>query len=79
MIDPDGNNLNRLTIGDRVGQRRVNSENPSWSPTGRHLAFSANEGGTYAVYLMTSDGGVVRKISPPGQQCMTPSWGPKEG
>lgn len=79
LIDPDGNNLNRLTVGDRAGKRRVNSENPSWAPTGRHIAFSANEGGSYAVYLSTSDGAVVRKISPPGQTCMTPSWGPKEG
>jgi TolB protein len=79
LIDPDGNNLNRLTVGDRAGRRKVNSENPSWAPTGRHLAFSANEGGSYAVYVTTSDGSVVRKISPPGQQCMTPAWGPKEG
>ncbi len=79
LIDPDGNNLNRLTVGDRTGRRKVNSENPSWAPTGRHIAFSANEGGTYAVYVMTTDGNVVRKISPPNQQCMTPSWGPKEG
>jgi TolB protein len=79
LIDPDGNNLNRLTVGDRAGRRKVNSENPSWAPTGRHIAFSANEGGTYGVYVMTSDGLVVRKISPPNQQCMTPSWGPKEG
>ncbi len=79
MIDPDGNNLQRMTVGDRAGKRKVNSENASWAPTGRHIAFSANEGGQYAVYVMTTDGSVIRKVSPPGQQCMTPSWGPKEG
>ncbi len=79
LIDPDGNNLQRLTIGDREGRKKVNSENASWAPTGRHIVFSANEGGVYAVYAMTIDGSIIRKISPPGQQCMTPAWGPKEG
>lgn len=79
LIDPDGNNLQRLTVGDRAGRKKVNSENASWAPTGRHIAFSANEGGAYAVYVMTTDGAIIRKISPPGQHCMTPSWGPREG
>lgn len=78
IIDPDGNNLNRLTVGDRVSARRVNSENPSWAPTGRHFAFSANEGGNYAVYVMTADGTIKRKISPEGRECSQPSWGPAE-
>ncbi len=79
LIDPDGNNLQRLTTGDRAGRKKVNSENASWAPTGRHLAYASNEGGKYSVYVTTVDGSVTRKISPPGQQCMTPSWGPKEG
>ncbi len=79
LIDPDGNNLNRLTVGDRVGARRVNSENPSWAPTGRHLTFASSEGGTYGIYTMTADGAVRRKISPPDKECMSPAWGPPEG
>lgn len=78
MIDPDGNNLTRITIGDRVGRRRVNSENPSWAPTGRHIAFGANDGGTYGIYVMSIDGNVKRKISPSDKECTTPSWGPAE-
>lgn len=79
LIDPDGNNLQRVTVGDRPGKKKVNSENPSWAPNGRHFAFSANEGGKYAVYAMSLDGNAVRKISPEGQQCMTPAWGKKDG
>lgn len=78
MIDPDGNNLARLTSGDRPG-RKVNSENPSWGPTGRHVAFASNETGNYAIYVMTIDGLVRRRISPPNLECSTPSWGPAEG
>ena len=78
MIDPDGNNLARLTSGDRPG-RKVNSENPSWGPTGRHVAFASNETGNYAIYVMTIDGLVRRRISPANLECSTPSWGPSEG
>jgi len=79
IIDPDGNNLNRITNGDRAGGKKVNSENPSWSPTGRHFAYSSNEGGSYAVYVMSVDGSVKKKISPDNRECTEPTWGPFEG
>ena len=79
LIDPDGNNLDRLTNGDRKsGVRGINNKNPSWGPTGRHLVFASDEGGSYAIYGMTSDGSQRRRISPPGKICETPSWGPAE-
>lgn len=78
LIDPDGNNLARVTNGERSG-RRVNSENASWAPTGRHIAFASNDGGSYGVYIMTLDGRFKRKISPPDKECKTPAWGPAEG
>lgn len=78
LIDPDGNNLARVTNGERPG-RRVNSENPSWAPTGRHFVYASNEGGSYGVYIMTLDGQHRRKISPPDKECKTPNWGPAEG
>ncbi len=77
-IDPDGNNLARVTNGEATG-RRINSENPSWAPTGRHFAFGNNEGGRYAIYVMSIDGRVKRKVSPADMECKTPSWGPPEG
>lgn len=77
-IDPDGNNLARVTMGEAVGKRKSNSENPSWAPTGRHVAFASNQSGKYAVYVMTSDGTIKRRISPMDKDCTTPSWGPKE-
>ncbi len=79
LIDPDGNNLTRLTIGDRTGKRKVNSENPTWAPTGRHIAYAANEGGNYGVYVMATDGTGRRKVSPPDKECFTPAWSPAEG
>lgn len=77
MIDPDGNNLSRMTVGDRPG-RKVNSENASWAPTGRHFAFGSNEDGNYAIYVMTADATEKRRISPMDKECATPAWGPSE-
>jgi TolB protein len=79
IIDPDGNNLNRLTNGERPGRRRVNSERPSWSQTGRHFAFSSNEDGQYAVYIMSVDGTQKRRISPKGMDCRDPAWSLVDG
>jgi len=79
LIDSDGNNLARLTKGGRKKRRRINNENPSWAPTGRHLAFSSNEGGKYGIYVITGDGKIRRKVSPPNQECTMPAWGPFEG
>lgn len=73
LIDPDGNNLQRVTVGDRPG-RKVNSENPSWARTGRHFVYASNEDGAYAIYAMTTDGLVRKRLSPPGLACSNPSW-----
>lgn len=77
MIDPDGNNLSRITVGDQRTPK-INHENPTWAPTGRHFAIASNEGGHYAIYVLTADGALKRKISPDGKECKSPSWGPAE-
>ncbi len=79
IIDPDGNNLARLTEGGKRGGRKVNYENSSWAPTGRHFAYSSNEAGHYQIFSRTLEGNVIRKISPDGMECTSPSWGPYEG
>lgn len=70
IIEPDGNNLARLTRGSR----NKNSESPKWSQTGRHFVFANNEDGMYGIYIMTIDGAIRRKISPPGRECTNPAW-----
>jgi TolB protein len=78
MLDPDGGNLQRLTVGDDAGRRQINSENPAWAPTGRHFAFANNETGNYAVYVMTTDSTFRRRISPEGKECKSPAWSQPE-
>jgi len=77
MIDPDGNNLSRLTVGDKPG-RKINHENPSWAPTGRHFAIASNESGSYGIYVLTADGALKKRVSPEGKECKSPDWGPAE-
>ncbi|NBX75273.1 MAG: hypothetical protein EBQ92_01815 [Proteobacteria bacterium] len=76
-IEPSGNNLSRITVGDQ-GRRRINHENPSWAPTGRHFAIASNETGNYAIYVLTDDGSLKRRISPEGKECKSPKWGPAQ-
>lgn len=78
VVDPDGNNMNRITGGGRKGRRRINYENPSWAPTGRHFVYASNETGKYAIYATTLDWSIHRRISPKGMECQTPSWGPAQ-
>ncbi|MCB0418331.1 MAG: PD40 domain-containing protein [Bdellovibrionaceae bacterium] len=79
VIDPDGNNLARLTAGGKVGMRKINYENPVWASTGRHFAYAGNEDNkVYQIYVRTLDGSVVKKISPPNKECTMPAWGPPE-
>lgn len=76
-IEPNGDNLSRITAGDQ-SRRKVNYENPSWAPTGRHFAVASNETGKYAIYLLTEDGAMKKRISPEGKECKSPKWGPAE-
>jgi TolB protein len=60
-------------IATRITRREGNSENPRWSPDGRHLVFSSNRAGSYDLYTMRSDGTGVRRLTR-GGDCITPDW-----
>jgi TolB protein len=72
MIDPSGSNLVRLTDGSR------SSENPVFSPDGRHIAYSSDTDGQYRIYVMTARGTRVRVLTPKNiGPCKQPSWSPR--
>ncbi len=72
LIDPNGSNLVRLTDGLK------SSENPSFSPDGRHIVFSSNRDGNYRLYVMTDQGTNIRPLSPQKLgDCKQPSWSPR--
>lgn len=76
----------RLTSGSEVG---YSSEAPDWSPDATRIAFQSNRDavpspgprGTirgYDVYLMSAEGGEVRRVSttPTGRATLSPAWSP---
>jgi len=72
MIDPTGSNLLRLTSGSD------SSENPVFSPDGRHIIYSSNQGGKYRIHVMTARGERARAISPVSLgACKQPAWSPR--
>jgi dipeptidyl aminopeptidase/acylaminoacyl peptidase len=68
-VDPDGNNLRRLTDG--LGERA----DPQWSPDGRWLAYTQLLHGDVDVWLMPSAGGEPRKLTDGGVN-RAPRWSP---
>ena len=65
----DGDALRRLTDTPQLHESM-----PAWSPDGRQIAFYATEGGTsVGVFLISSLGGPVRKVSGRG---IDPAWTP---
>ncbi len=73
MIDPGGSNLVRLTDG------ASSSENPAFSPDGRHVAFSSNISGTYQLYVMALHSGRISRALTPKSlgNCKQPAWSPR--
>ncbi|MGN6592631.1 MAG: hypothetical protein ACTHJX_07025, partial [Terriglobales bacterium] len=50
--------------------------NPTWSPDGRQIAFSAIAGGFTNLYLLNLDNGAVRKLTDDRYAELQPAWSP---
>jgi TolB protein len=74
MMNPDGSNMDRLTL------RAGDNESPSWSPNGQMLMFQSNRIGTQNrkgptnIYIMNRDGSSQRKINVGLYEALGPSW-----
>ncbi|MFQ6118135.1 MAG: TolB family protein, partial [Candidatus Bipolaricaulia bacterium] len=69
-MNPDGSDLRRLTSGTG------NNEAPSWSPDGRHIAFSSDRSGIPQIYIMRADGSGQRPVTRLAGGGYAPSWSP---
>ncbi len=84
---PSGNQIAFSSNGDiyvsgPTGKGAVNltrsnaiDVSPTWSPDGSMIAFVSDRGGNPAIYVMSSSGGALRKISGGGYST-DPSWSP---
>ncbi len=76
MMNPDGTNMERLTL------RAGDNESPTWSPNGQLIIFHSNRvPGSEAknvaqLYIMNRDGSGQRKLETGLHEAQTPSWSP---
>jgi len=69
-ISPNGEQRSQITKGNSI------DDSPSWAPNGRHLVFSSIRRGESQLYIITSEGAGLEKISSVGAHLSSPSWSP---
>ncbi len=68
LISPDGQERQVLTSGNS------NDESPSWSPDGRHVAFSSTRTGKRDIYMINADGAGLERLTANGAFNDDPAW-----
>ena len=74
VMDDDGGNPRRLT-----NSPEKDDVNPSWSPNGKHIAFSSERDGNFDIfdiYVMDANGGNQRNLTDNLHNDWLPSWSP---
>jgi TolB protein len=69
-ISPNGEQRRQITNGQSI------DDSPSWAPNGRHIVFSSIRRGESQLYIITSEGAGLEKISLSGEHLSSPSWSP---
>ncbi|MDH4359273.1 MAG: Tol-Pal system beta propeller repeat protein TolB [Nitrospirota bacterium] len=69
-ISPNGEQRKQITNGQSI------DDSPSWAPNGRHIVFSSIRKGQSQLYIITSEGAGLEKISLAGEHLSSPSWSP---
>lgn len=66
----DGTNIRRLTHHPAI------DVSPTWSPTGRRLAFTSDRTGSPQIYTMDAEGLNLERVSMKGSYNAEPAWSP---
>ena len=70
VMDADGGNPQNLTNDPD------SDHSPSWSPDGKHIAFSSDREVNFEIYVMDADGGNPQKLTNNPGTDQHPSWSP---
>ncbi len=70
--DWNGRNSKRLT----VSKKGTINISPTWSKTGRQIAFVSDRSGTQQIYIMDAEGTNVQRLIDEGGDAENPSWSP---
>jgi TolB protein len=70
VVGVGGGQARQVTAG------RGSCEYPSWAPSGRHLVFSCQRGGTWQLGVSDRDGRNVRVLAAGPGNNVQPDWGP---
>ncbi len=88
VISPDGQHLlfqlgSDICVSNLDGSDRRNITNssaintsPTWSPSGRQIAFMSDRDGIPQIYICDADGANVRRIVKEGGESDWPAWSP---
>jgi TolB protein len=72
LATADGRTLRRLT------KSQASDASPTWSPDGRHIAFSSDRRNRrdheYEIYVIAADGGQLRRLTTNDVWDLDPSW-----
>lgn len=63
-----------ITYSGAFGQANFDDNYPSWSPSGKEIAFTSNRSGNYEIYVMDNDLKNVRAITNNKANNFWPSW-----
>ena len=70
LMNADGSNVKRLTTGSGIREPVV----PSWSASGRYLAYESCPEDTCRIVILSDDG--IRRVRLTNQDDFMPSWSP---
>lgn len=72
VMNVDGSNLRRLTV-TAAGRT---SQDPAWSRNGERIAFMSTRDGEAQIYIIQSDGTLLRRLTHDNKPADHPRWSP---
>jgi TolB protein len=72
VIDLATQQVRQITRGRATGS----CEYPSWAPNGRHLVFSCQQRGTWAITIADREGRSIKRLATGPGDNVQPDWGP---